>query len=257
MKIYTDYAKVYHEMYQSIFDYEAEFELYHNSLSKLKCKRILEIGCGSGNLANLFIKEGYDYTGLDVSNEMIELAKELVPNGKFIRADMRHLKLEECYEAVIVTGRTFTHLTTNHDVMFALNSIHQILEKEGWLLFDNFDAHEIFTGFHEEMTHKSSYNNRNYIRRSKTSFDFEHGWTWRWQANYEIEEEGKIDTFEDDIMLRAFTGDELKLFLRLNGFETKKMEKDAAAIFTVAHKINEEKTNAQNLYFKQKLNSLI
>ena len=257
MKIYTDYAKVYHEMYQSIFDYESEFQLYHNSLLKLKCKKILEIGCGSGNLANLFIKKGYDYTGLDVSKEMIELAQELVPNGKFIKADMRHLNLEETFEAVIVTGRTFTHLTTNHDIMFALSSIHKTLEKDGWLLFDNFDAHEIFTGFHEQMTHKSKFNNRNYTRESKTSFDFEHGWTWRWQAHYDIEEDGKTESFEDDIMLRAFTDDELKLFLRLNGFEAIKMEKDAAAIFTVAQKTNEEKTNAQTLYFKQKETNFI
>ncbi|NHJ33749.1 MAG: class I SAM-dependent methyltransferase [Asgard group archaeon] len=257
MKIYTDYAKVYHEMYQSIFDYEADFELYHNSLSKLKCKKILEIGCGSGNLANFFVKKGYDYTGLDMSKEMIDLAKELVPDGKFIRADMRHLNLEECFEAVIVTGRTFTHLTTNHDVMFALSSIHKILEKDGWLLFDNFDAYEIFTGFKEEMTHKSNYNNKTYTRKSKTSFDFEHGWTWRWKALYEIEEDGKKDTFEDDIMLRAFTEDELKLFLRLNGFKTCKMEKESNAIFTIAQKINEERTNAQKLYFKQKENNYI
>jgi ubiquinone/menaquinone biosynthesis C-methylase UbiE len=256
MRIYTDYAKVYHEMYQSIFDYDAEFELYHKHLSKLKCKKILEIGCGSGNLAKRFLEKNYDYTGLDVSKQMIELAKDLIPHGKFIIADMRNLDLDEKYEAIIVTGRTFTHMTTNHDVMFALDSIHRTLQKDGWLLFDNFDAYEIFTGFKEEMKHKSKYNNRNYVRKSKTSFSFEHGFTWKWKAHYTIEENGKEETFEDEMLLRAFTKDELSLFLKLNGFSIVEMQKDSNALFTIAQKINEEKTNAQNIYFKQKLNKV-
>ncbi len=255
MRIYTDYARVYHEMYQSIFNYENEFQLYDKSLSKLKCKKILEIGCGSGNLAKYFIKKGYDYTGLDVSKEMIELSKELVPEGKFIRADMRNLELNEKFDAVIVTGRTFTHLTTNHDVMFALRSIHKILRKDSWLLFDNFNAHEIFTNFKDHMTHKSKYSNRKYTRKSYTSFDFEHGWTWKWKAIYEIKEEGEKRSFEDEIILRAFTEDELKLFLHISGFEVSKMQKESNAIFTIAQKKSEERTNAQLHYFKKKENN--
>ncbi|NPD90139.1 MAG: class I SAM-dependent methyltransferase [Asgard group archaeon] len=256
MKIYSEFARVYHEMYQSIFNYEEGFKLYHKHLSKLNCRKILEIGCGSGNLAKFFIEHKYDYTGLDISKEMIELAKEMVPDGNFIRGDMRNLELDEEYEAVIVTGRTFTHMTTNHDVMFALNSIHEVLQKEGWLVFDNFNAYEIFTAFKEEMSHKANYDGRKYSRKSKTSFDLEHGWTWKWNAKYEVEEGEKKQTFEDEIMLRAFTEDELRLFLTINGFKIEEMILENNAIQTVAQKINEKKTNAQQLYFKQKLNKI-
>ncbi len=251
LKIYTDHAKTYHEMYQAIFNYEKDFQLYHRYLSKLKCKKILEIGCGSGNLAKYFIDNKYDYTGLDNSKEMIKLAKELVPEGKFILSDMRNIKLEEKFDAVVVTGRTFTHMTTNHDVMFALYSINETLQKEGWLLFDNFNAEEIFTNFREHSINKSKYDGRNYTRKSSTSLDLEHGWTWKWEAEYEIEENNEISSFKDEIILRAFTEDELKLFLRLNGFKTKEIYKEANAILTIAQKINDEKTNAQKLYFEK------
>ena len=257
MKIYSEFARVYHEMYHSIFNYEEDFKLYHKHLSKLKSSKILELGCGSGNLAKFFLDYKYEYTGLDISKEMIEIAKELVPDGNFIIGDMRNLELDEKYEAVIVTGRTFTHMTTNHDVMFALNSIHEVLEKEGWLLFDNFDAHTIFTGFKEESTHKASYDGRRYSRKSKTSFDLEHGWTWKWNAKYEVEEEGKEkQIFDDEIMLRAFTKDELQLFLAINGFSVKEMISENNALFTIAQKINEKKTNAQEIYFNQKKNNI-
>ena len=167
---------------------------------------------------------------------------------------MRHLKLDEEFDAIIVTGRTFTHMTTNHDVMFALDSIDKHLKKEGWLLFDNFSAYEIFTKFKEEMEHTASYNNRKYTRKSYTSFDLEHGWTWRWKASYEIEEDGKSSGFEDEMILRAFTEDELKLFLRLAGFRVEEMNLKENAILTIAQKVNDERTNAEMIYFKQKNN---
>ena len=62
-KLYSQLAQVYHEMYQSIFDYKKEFQLYNRLLKKYKCKNILEIGCGSGNLAPFFLKAGYNYVG--------------------------------------------------------------------------------------------------------------------------------------------------------------------------------------------------
>ena len=255
-KIYSEYAKAYHEMYQSIFDYEEDFKIYDKYLSKIKAKKILELGCGSGNLAKFFIENKYDYTGLDSSKEMITLAKEFVPDGNFLLGDMRHMSLQDTFDAVLVTGRTFTHMTTNHDVMFALNSIHEILNHEGWLIFDNFDASVIFTDFRETSQHKASYEDRKYLRTSETSFNLEHGWTWNWKSHYEIYEDEKIDEFDDEITLRAFTEDELRLFLRINGFKVCNIEKSANAILTVAQKINEEKTNAQNIYFKQKLNNI-
>ncbi len=254
-KIYSEYARAYHEMYQTIFDYEEEFKIYDKYLSKIKAKKILEIGSGSGNMAKLFIENKYNYTGLDISKEMIELSKEYVPKGNFIRGDMRHLELNETYDAVVVTGRTFTHMTTNHDVMFALNSIHEVLNHEGWLIFDNFDASVIFTDFREESQHKSQYDNRKYLRLSETSFDLEHGWTWKWKSHYEIIEEEQKTSFDDEITLRAFTEDELRLYLIINGFKVCNLEKSSNAILTVAQKINEKKTNAQNIYFKQKLNN--
>ncbi len=255
-KIYSEYARAYHEMYQSIFDYDEEFKIYDKYLSKMKAKKILELGCGSGNMAKLFIKNKYDYTGLDSSKEMIALSKEFVPKGEFMLGDMRNLELEEKFDAVLVTGRTFTHMTTNHDVMFALNSINEVLKFEGYLIFDNFDASVIFTDFRETSQHKSRYEDRKYLRKSETSFDLNHGWSWKWKSHYELHTKDKIEKFDDEITLRAFTEDELKLYLGINGFKVCNIEKSANAILTVAQKINEKKTNAQNIYFKQKLNKI-
>ncbi|MHA2357371.1 MAG: class I SAM-dependent DNA methyltransferase [Candidatus Heimdallarchaeaceae archaeon] len=250
MKIYLDYAWAYHEMYQVIFDYDREFKMYDKILSKLKCKRILEIGCGSGNLASRFINQGYDYTGLDISEQMLEISRKLVPEGNFILGDMRNLNFQEKFECILVTGRTFTHMTTNNDVMKALTSIHQALDENGWLVFDNFNADVIFRNFKEGMVHKSKSGNRKYTRESKTSLLLDHGWTWKWNAHYKIEEDEKIEEFDDEIILRAFTESDLSLFLAMNGFETKEFRKEESAILTIAQK-EVESPLIQNLYFKK------
>jgi SAM-dependent methyltransferase len=47
----------------------AQFHLYQG-------KRVLEIGCGIGADAAEFVKHGADYTGIDISKESIDLAKQ-------------------------------------------------------------------------------------------------------------------------------------------------------------------------------------
>ena len=177
-------ASVYHEMYQSIFDYKKEFQFYDKLLKKNGCKKILEIGCGSGNLASYFMKSGYNYTGLDLFSEMLRIAKQVEPKAKFVHGDMRNLRLRDKFDAVIVTGRSFTYLTKNEDVIKTLQSIHKTLKNRGILIFDNFDAQAIFGNFKRSFIQSSRYKNRLYRRISNSSWNLKTGWTWNWNAKY-------------------------------------------------------------------------
>jgi SAM-dependent methyltransferase len=49
---------------------------------------VLEIWCGSWRDARLLIEHGYDYTGYDISEAFIDIARKNVSNGKFILWDM-------------------------------------------------------------------------------------------------------------------------------------------------------------------------
>ena len=75
-KLYSRLAEIYHEMYQSIFDYDREFLTAHRILKAYSARRVLEIGCGAGNLAGRFAAAGYEYTGMDSAAAM--LAEESV-----------------------------------------------------------------------------------------------------------------------------------------------------------------------------------
>jgi len=238
-KLYSELAQVYHEMYQAIFDYDEEFKFFDVILKEYKCNKILELGCGSGNLASYFLRSGYDYTGVDLYDSMLKIANKVEPAAKFIQGDMRQLNFENEFDAIIITGRSFTYMTKNDDVNKALNSIHRSLKENGKLIFDNFDAEKIFGNFNrEEIIFETEYENRKYKRVSKNSMNLETGWIWNWQATYYIVENNKTKTIMDNSILRAFTEDELGLFLKINQFEVLKIIKENSAIKMVAKKCN-------------------
>ena len=85
--LYTNLAKVYEAMYKSFINYEEELSFYSSFLKKYNCQSVLEIGCGVGNLAPGFTNLGFKYYGLDLSSEMLKIAKINNPKSSFIEGD--------------------------------------------------------------------------------------------------------------------------------------------------------------------------
>jgi 2-polyprenyl-3-methyl-5-hydroxy-6-metoxy-1,4-benzoquinol methylase len=54
---------------------------------------ILDLCCGSGHLAHLLTMEGYEVTGLDGSQELLNLARRNAPQAAFVLADARSFTL--------------------------------------------------------------------------------------------------------------------------------------------------------------------
>ena len=216
-KLYSTLAYIYHEMYQHIFDYDKEFSFYDTILKKQNCNKILEVGCGSGMLARRFIKNGYDYLGLDLYEEMLVIARNEVNADKFIRCDMRNIFFDKTFDAVLITGRSLAYVIDNKGIMDTLNGIHKSLIDKGLLVFGVFEANGIFDNFND-FEQDIEHNNKKIRRISKMKKNLETGWTYDWFAKYILEQEGKITEYDDLTTLRAFTKDEILLFLKLTGF---------------------------------------
>jgi len=234
--LYSKLARVYHEMYQTIFDYDEEFQIYDTYLKKYNGKKVLELGCGSGNLGYRLVKANYNYLGLDLFPEMLTIAREEFPNIEVQQGDMRSFKLKTEFDVIIISGRSFCYLTTNKDVFQCLIHVFHHLKPDGIIIFDNFYAPAIFGDFQTSMEIETTYQTRKYKRISKTSPNLHSGWTWNWDAKYIIEENKKTQEYNDSTILRAFTEDELQLFLCACGFQILECKKEAIAIWMVAQK---------------------
>jgi len=67
---------------------------------------ILDIGSGTGlPFAKLFLKKGFNYLGIDLSSQMIKIAKKNVPLANFKEISMTDLNLTEEFDGV------FSHYT--------------------------------------------------------------------------------------------------------------------------------------------------
>jgi SAM-dependent methyltransferase len=216
--LYSTLAELYHEMYQHIFDYEKEFEFYHGTLNKINIHRIIEIGCGTGLLGKHFIGHGYDYTGLDISEAMIEIARRENKTGCFMVGDMRSLERGPVYEAVLLTGRTSGYLIHNREILDTLSGIYDILPPHGLFLLDIFDAEKLFGNFKDTSEQNVALQDKSIRRINRMNKNLCTGWTWDWYAEYIIQKNEESMIFNDHSTLRAFTKDEMSLYLQMSGF---------------------------------------
>lgn len=238
LKLYSDLAEIYDQLYLNIFDYKEDAEFVDSVLKKYKIKAFLELGCGSGHLANLLVKKGYKITGIDLHEEMLQIARMRLPEVEFIQQDIRSLKLNRKFDAIIAMGRMFTYMTTNQDVESSIRSIASCLNPNGIFLFDNFSAVHFVKNFQEnmEIIHEAEIGKRKIKRISKNAWNLKHGVTFNWHAKYFIEEKGKTREIEDHSVLRAFFPEELEYYLNREGMRVVELFDHDSAFTILAQK---------------------
>ncbi|CAN5687683.1 hypothetical protein BH10BAC2_BH10BAC2_04000 [soil metagenome] len=225
--LYSSLSAIYEAMYQSFINYEDEYNFYSAILLKHHCNAVLEIGCGTGNLASRFIDGGFTYTGIDLSDDMLNIAEKNNPQYSFIKADMRDFKLKLKVSSAIITGRTISYLITNKDVYDAFISINKNLTTNGIICFDCIDANKFIPLIKdgEKIVHKATVNNKKFHRDSFWKVNFSQSWAFDWLSVYYQEEDNGnlVKIGEDNSTIRAFSKDEIGLLLQLTGFTVKEI----------------------------------
>jgi ubiquinone/menaquinone biosynthesis C-methylase UbiE len=101
---------------------------------------ILDLASGTGRHTILLSKEGYDVVGLDISPNLLKIAKTRRSSIQLARADMRHLPFKpQAFAAVISMDTSLGYLPTEQDDMESLLELHQTLQKGGVLIVDVFN----------------------------------------------------------------------------------------------------------------------
>ena len=234
-QLYSTLANIYHEMYRHIFDYDKEFGFYDAILKRNNCRKILEVGCGSGMLARRFINNGYDYLGVDLFNEMLEIARFEVKSDRFIQCDMRDLSFDKQFDSVLITGRSLAYVIDNNGILDTFNGVYKSLKDKGLFVFDVFEANGIFDNFND-FEQNFEINDRKIKRISKLKMNLSTGWTYDWYAKYIIDQNGETTEYDDITTLRAFTKDEISLFLKLTGFKIKEIIEEPKTFTIIAEK---------------------
>ena len=108
--------------------YEKETLFYIDILKKSLTKHpttLLHLGCGAGR-HDYHFKKYFQLTGVDISEGMLDIARETNPEVEYIRADMRTVNLSRKFDAVIIPD-SIMYMTTIADLKKAIaNSVRHL-----------------------------------------------------------------------------------------------------------------------------------
>jgi SAM-dependent methyltransferase len=102
--------------------------------------RVVELGCGSGITSRLLVDAGFEVTGVDLSPDLLAIARDRVPEASFERASFLDFELPSGCRAVTAFSEVLNYLADERVGRSALaqlfRRVHDALEPGGLFVFD-------------------------------------------------------------------------------------------------------------------------
>lgn len=103
---------------------------------------VLDLGCGTGQLAAHFLAAGYAVTGLDLSPEMLahaarnNAAAVAAGRARFVQADAADFAVDGAFGLIVSTFDTLNHLPDLNALRGCFRSARRVLAPGGFFVFD-------------------------------------------------------------------------------------------------------------------------
>lgn len=126
------YKKIAHSYKRKVKSADLDHRFIERFLAVLKPRKmILDLGTGTGNIANeLSVKHQLKVTAVDISPEMIKIAKKNHPNLNIKLMDLRNLKFKSKFDAVFANYSLIHILET--DIPKTIKGIYKVLKPKGY-----------------------------------------------------------------------------------------------------------------------------
>ena len=98
--------------------------------------RLLDLCCGTGQLAFALTERGYSVTGIDNSPKMLDFARRNAPAAEFVQADARRFHLPNTFDAVVSTFDSLNHFLSLEELSAVFRQTRRALAPAGWFCFD-------------------------------------------------------------------------------------------------------------------------
>lgn len=142
----TVFGKEYSSAYDLLYrdkDYDAECDQIEQIIRNYHQEpviTILDLGCGTGNHSIRLAQRGYSVTGVDLSNEMLAVARQKAKDYNidctFIQSDICTFKNGQKFDIIIMMFAVLGYLTENEDLLKALGTVHEHLNPGGLFICD-------------------------------------------------------------------------------------------------------------------------
>ncbi|MGG4168764.1 class I SAM-dependent methyltransferase [Rossellomorea vietnamensis] len=143
---YERFAYVYDYLMQDV-PYDGWLEYVNRQAERysIQGKRLLDIACGTGELSLRLARDGYDVTGVDLSQDMLTIAQEKASaqdvHIQLFQQDMSRLDSLGEYDIITIFCDSLNYLEDESDVENTFKKVYDHLTQEGLFLFD---VHSIY-----------------------------------------------------------------------------------------------------------------
>jgi ubiquinone/menaquinone biosynthesis C-methylase UbiE len=214
--MYKKSAKFYDSLYH-FKDYKAASEKLDKIIKSYNpaAKTLLDTACGTAKHIE-YLQKLYDAEGLDISEELLEIAKKRCPNTVFHIADVSNFSLKKKFDVITCLFSSIAYVKTLDRLFSTLRYMAEHLNPEGlvivepWFSKENFRTGTITANHYDEKDLKITWMYTSEIENGLSVLDI----------NYLVGTPGEIDhfserheigLFDDSQYRKAFTDADLKI----------------------------------------------
>jgi len=222
-RLYSDLAWTW-PIVSPVEDYIEETELFSKLIrehSKIEVKTLLHLGCGGGHNDYTF-KKHFKVTSLDISEDMLTLAKKLNPEVNYQDGDMRTIRLEERFDAVMAID-SINYIKTIENLQRTFITAYEHLKPGG-----------VFLTFVEQIAGQFKQNNTTFSTHSQGDVEITFIENYYdpdpTDTSYEaifiylIRVGGKLEIYSDRHLCGIFKLETWLKLLKATGFEVKQVK---------------------------------
>ena len=144
--IYNEFAVVYDELTDDV-NYAKTVEYLEKIFEKhmdYKPKLMLELACGTGSVTSLLANKGYDMIGADLSEDMLNVAREKCPESVLLlNQDMTEFELYGTVDVILCLLDSVNYVTDKDKLQKMFSLAHNYLEYGGLFIFDINSAYKL------------------------------------------------------------------------------------------------------------------
>jgi ubiquinone/menaquinone biosynthesis C-methylase UbiE len=141
MSAYSSFAYVYDVLMGDV-DYESWVVYIEQIFNRygLEPQNIVELACGTGNIANRLAKRGYNVIGTDLSEDMLMVAQEKAADMEvpviYLHQDMKEMMLPNELDCILCVCDGMNYVLKEADLAQIFQSAHEHLKAGGLFIFD-------------------------------------------------------------------------------------------------------------------------
>ena len=136
-QLYKKFAVYYDKIYRNV-DYTGESKFINWAVKEHKTSHgfeLLDVACGTGSHAEI-LKDNFKVTGVDINEDMLEIARNKVPEAVFVNGNMKDLDLEASFDVVICIFSAIHYNIDCSELECTLNNFYNNMKDGGVLIYD-------------------------------------------------------------------------------------------------------------------------